>query len=99
MKYYNLNKDTADEYKNPILLKINSKTYKMIKQIITIIRKHRELEKNIIKEIALTNNIDEYELSDLLAEHDFLCDAMEYGITDKTLVEISKKEYDKLKQF
>lgn len=99
MKYFNLQKLTEEEYSNPVLMKINNKTFKMLKKIAKIIRQHRKLEKEIIKEIAITNNLETLEVNDLLADHDFLCDIMEYGHEiDHYALErmITQKEYKSL---
>ena len=101
MKYFNLNKLTTEEYSNPVLMKINSKTFDMLRKIAKIVQQHRELEVEIIKEIAKTNNLETFEVSDLLAEHDFLCDIMEYGnAVDHYALErkITLNEYNKLKK-
>ena len=52
MRYYNLSKSTPNEYSNPVLIKVNSKTEKLLKRITKIIKKHRALEKQIIKRIS-----------------------------------------------
>ena len=101
MKYFNLNKMTTEEYLNPVLIKINSKTFDMLRKIAKIVQQHRELEVEIIKEIANTNNLETFEVSDILAEYDFLCDIMEYGNTaDYYALErmITLNEYNKLKK-
>ena len=79
MKYYNLNKLTDEEYANPVLIKVNDKTQKMLQRIVKIVIQHRQLESKIIDELAKINNLETYEINDLLADHDFLCDIMEYG--------------------
>ncbi|MBR3613064.1 MAG: hypothetical protein IKL54_07190 [Bacteroidaceae bacterium] len=101
MKYFNLNKLTIEEYSNPVLMKINSKTFDMLRKIAKIVQKHRELEVEIIKEIAKTNNLETFEVNDLLADYDFLCDIMEYGnAVDHYALErtISLKEYNELRK-
>lgn len=101
MKYFNLNKMTTEEYSNPVLIKINSKTFDMLRKIAKIVQQHRQLEIEIIKEIANTNNLETFEVSDLLAEYDFLCDIMEYGnAVDHYALErmITLNEYNKLKK-
>lgn len=100
MRYYNLSKSTPNEYSNPVLIKVNSKTEKLLKRITKIIKKHRALEKQIIKELAKVNKMDNYDMDDLLADYDFLCDVMEYGNDNDGYAymrEITKKEYDDLK--
>lgn len=101
MKYFNLNKLTTEEYLNPVLIKINSKTFDMLRKIAKIVQQHRKLEVEIIKEIAKTNNLETYEVSDLLADYDFLCDTMEYGnALDHCVLErmITLNEYNKLQK-
>lgn len=101
MKYYNLNKLTKEEYTNPVLIKVNGQTQKMLQRIVKIVIQHRQLERKIIDELAKTNNLETCEISDLLADYDFLCDTMEYGNTFDTYAEerqISQKEYTKLKK-
>ena len=101
MKYFNLNKMTTEEYSNPVLIKINSKTFDMLRKIAKIVQQHRKLEVEIIKEIANTNNLQTFEVSDILAEYDFLCDIMEYGnAVDHYALErmITLNEYNKLKK-
>ena len=101
MKYFNLNKMTTEEYSNPVLMKINTKTFDMLRKIAKIVQQHRQLEIEIIKEIAKTNNLETFEVSDLLAEYDFLCDIMEYGnAVDHYALErmITLNEYNKLKK-
>lgn len=101
MKYFNLNKLTIEEYSNPVLMKINSKTFGMLRKIVQIVQQHRKLEVEIIKEIAKTNNLETCEVSNLLADYDFLCDTMEYGnAVDHYALErtISLKEYNELRK-
>ena len=101
MKYYNLNKLISEEYTNPVLIKINSQTQKMLQRIAKIVIQHRQLERKIIDELAKTNNLETYKISDLLAEYDFLCDTMEYGNAFDDYAEarqISQKEYNRLKK-
>lgn len=101
MKYYNLNKLTDEEYTNPVLIKVNDKTQKMLQRIVKIVIQHRQLESKIIDELAKTNNLETYEINDLLADYDFLCDIMEYGNPFDIYSEarqISQKEYNKLKK-
>ena len=100
MRYYNLNKSTPSEYSNPVLIKVNSKVEKLLKRITKVIREHRALEKQIIEELAKVNKMDSYDMNDLLADYDFLCDVMEYGndIDGYAYMrEITKEEYDNLK--
>lgn len=47
MKYYNLNKLTNEEYTNPVLIKINGQTQKMLQKIVKIVTQHRELERKL----------------------------------------------------
>ena len=101
MKYYNLNKLTSEEYTNPVLIKINGQTQKMLQRIVKVVIQHRQLERKIIDELAKTNNLETYEINDLLADYDFLCDTMEYGNAFDAYSEsrqISQKEYNKLKK-
>ena len=101
MKYYNLNKLTSEEYSNPVLLKINEKTLKLLEKIVKVVLQHRKLERDIISEIAKTNNLDTYDISDLLSDYDFLCDVMEYGNAFDAYSEsrqITKEEYNKLRR-
>ena len=101
MKYYNLNKLTTEEHSNPVLIKINNKTQKMLQKITKIVNQHRILERAIIEQLAKTNNLEIYEIDDLLAEYDFLCDVMEYGNAFDQHAEdrqISQEEYNNLKK-
>ncbi len=100
MKYFNLTKLTQEEYSNPVLMKINSKAFNMLRKISKIVQRHRELEVEIIKEIAKINNLETFEVSELLAEYDFLCDIMEYGNSiDHYALErmVTLREYNRLK--
>lgn len=101
MKYYNLNKLTSEEYTNPVLIKINGQTQKMLQRIVKVVAQHRQLERKIIDELAKINNLETYEINDLLADYDFLCDTMEYGNAFDVYSEarqISQKEYNRLKK-
>ena len=101
MKYYNLNKLTSEEYTNPVLIKVNGQTQKMLQRIVKVVTQHRQLERKIIDELAKTNNLETYEINDLLADYDFLCDTMEYGNAFDAYAEarqISQKEYNNLKK-
>lgn len=101
MKYYNLNKLTTEEYSNPVLIKVDNKTQKMLQKITKIVKQHRTLEREIIAELAKTNNLETDEINDLLADYDFLCDVMEYGNSCDFYSEtrqISQEEYNKLKK-
>ena len=101
MKYYNLNKLTIEEYSNPVLIKVDNKTQKMLQKITKIVKQHRTLERAIIEQLAKTNNLETYEINDLLADYDFLCDVMEYGNPFDAYAEsrqITQEEYNNLKK-
>lgn len=59
------------------------------------------MERAIIEQLAKTNNLETYEINDLLADYDFLCDVMEYGNSFDLYAEtrqITQEEYNNLKK-
>ena len=95
MKYYLLNKDC--EYQTPVVMKLNVTTEKIVASMSRLVRKQAELDLKMIKELAKINNMSEDEVSDTLATYDFLVDSSQYGLAD-LVTEISKEEYDKIKE-
>lgn len=57
----------------------------------------RKLDRKLVQEFASCNNITEDEASDLMADYDFMVDASQYDCSDFTFDQITKEEYDRLK--
>lgn len=97
MKYYNLTKGNSFDEK--ILFKVSEKSFKIAKRMAKLSRQHAKLDKQFIEELAQVNNLETFEISDLLADYDFFVDMTEYGNNldgYAEMREITKEEYMRL---
>lgn len=94
MKYYLLNPENPNE---PIVIKVNSVLENIVSKMVKLSRKHAELDKQLVKELARINNISEDEASDIMCFNDFLVDSSQYGLGE-VVQQISKEQYDKYRK-
>ena len=76
---------------------IRNLTKNVDKEIELPLLSKEEVADSLLTELAKINNISEDEVSDILATYDFLVDSSQYGLVD-LVTEISKEEYDKIKE-
>lgn len=91
MQYYLLKKNVADN--NGILIKINSKIQKICGKMAKLVNQHAILDKQLVKELAVLNEISEDEASDIMSSYDFLVDTSQYGLSNFSIEQVSRKEY------
>lgn len=96
MDYLHVNADCQDGQTRPIVMKASEHAYSILGRMVDLVRKHRELERKFIEEMAKINNMSTDEYQDLSAEYDFLVDAAEYGVNISTYKSISEAEYYRL---
>lgn len=98
MNYLHVNADCTDGYYRPVVMKVSKKAWSVCSRLGKLAVKHRKLERELITELAKINNMSEDEVSDIMCNQDFLVDAAEYGVGVEISKEISKEEYEKLRQ-
>lgn len=94
MKYYLLKKNLTDK---GILIKINSKIQKICNKMAKLTNQHAVLDRQLVKELANFNGISEDEASDIMSSYDFLVDESQYGLSNFSNEQISRKQYLALK--
>lgn len=94
MKYYLLKKNITD---NGIPIKTNSKIQKICDKMAKLINQHSILDRQLVKELAILNEISEDEASDIMSSCDFLVDISQYGLTNFSIEQVTKEEYLKQK--
>ena len=94
MKYYLLKKNITD---NGIPIKTNSKIQKICDKMAKLINQHSILDRQLVKELAILNEISEDEASDIMSSYDFLVDISQYGLTNFSIEQVTKEEYLKQK--
>lgn len=90
MKYYLLKKNVSDK---GIPIKINSRIQKISSRMAKLINQHAVLDRQLIKELANLNDISEDEASDIMSSYDFLVDESQYGLSNFSNEQVSKKQY------
>ena len=98
MNYYHLNADCKYEFDEPVVLKVSSKAEELAGRMGKLVRQHRELERELLKEMSRINEITESEIGEFMSKYDFLVDASQYGVGIETAKTISKAEYEKLRK-
>ena len=90
MKYYYIN--PYEENEKPILIKLSKKVDNLVGKMMKLSRQQAKLDRQVIQELSRINNISEDEISDILANYDFMVDVSQYGLGN---FEISAKELTK----
>lgn len=90
MQYYLLKKNLTD---NGIPIKINSKIQKICNKMAKLINQHAVLDRQLVKELADLNGISENEASDIMCWYDFLVDVSQYGLSNISNEQISRRYY------
>lgn len=94
MKYYLLKKNITD---NGIPIKTNSKIQKICDKMAKLINQHSILDRQLVKELSILNEISEDEAGDIMSSYDFLVDISQYGLTNFSIEQVTKEEYLKQK--
>ncbi len=95
MRYYLL-KNNENEIGVPI--KINATIQKISGKMSKLINQHAKLDRELVKELAKLNGITEDEASDIMSSYDFLVDESQYGLTNFSNEEVTKKKYLTIKR-
>lgn len=96
MQYFHINHNCKSE-PEPVVLKVSEKALYLCGRMAKLIKQHSRLDRQLVQELAKINKIDEDEISDIMAEYDFLVDASQYGTGAEMAKPISKEEYEVLK--
>lgn len=96
MQYFHINHNCKSETE-PVVLKVSEKALYLCSRMAKLIKQHSLLDRQLVRELAKINKIDEDEINDIMAEYDFLVDASQYGICAEIAKSISKEEYEVLK--
>lgn len=96
MKYYYINPDKENE--KPILIKLSKKIDNLVGRMAKLSRQHAKLDREVIQELSKINDISEDEISDILANYDFMVDISQYGLSnfEISVKELTKEEYKQL---
>lgn len=96
MKYYYIN--PYEENEKPILIKLSKKVDNLVGKMVKLSRQHAKLDRQVIQELSRINNISEDEISDILANYDFMVDVSQYGFGNFEISakELTKEEYKQL---
>ena len=97
MYYYLLKKYEHDK---GLPVKVDSKIKKICGKMAKLAQQHAELDRKLVKEFALLNDISEDEASDIMSSYDFLVDYSQYGLgcIDFSQEEVTRIEYEKVKR-